>query len=101
MNPKFDTGAPTSTGGTDKASSICQRLGITLKLSPPHAVYYHGWGTKCDQAKQIRHTWYLTIFDVHGKATTISFNLVKRSSPLIIGLDEEKFAGTRNMDSKK
>lgn len=101
VNPIIDTGAPTSTGGTEEAAKLCQILGIQLNLSPPRAIYQHGWGTECAQAQHIRHTWYLTLFDINGLPTTIAFDLVNGSSPLIIGLDVKRFGNTINIGREK
>lgn len=66
-------------------------------MSPPRAIYEHGWGTECTQAHKIRYTLYLTVFDINGLPTTIRFDLFKGSSPLIIGMDVKKFGNTINM----
>lgn len=99
INPILDTGAPTSTGGTKEASAMCQILGIDFELSPPRAVYEHGWGVGCDRAKRIRYTWYLTLFDTQGLPTTIPFDLVEGHSPLVIGLDVEKYGTINNVQN--
>lgn len=41
------------------------------------------------------------MFDVQGKPTTIPFDLVNGSSPLIIGIDIEKYGNTHNRGEKK
>lgn len=99
-NPIIDTGAPTSTGGIEQATKLCQALGIEFQLSPPRTVYHHGWGSQCEKAKRIRNTWYLTIFDVNGLPTTMPFDLIQGSSPLIVGMDIVKYANAKNIESK-
>lgn len=79
---------------------ICNLLGIDLVLSPPRAIYQHGWGTECSQAKDIKYSWYLTVFDVNGKSTTLPFDHVQGSAPLIVGLDIEKYGNTHNMKTQ-
>lgn len=46
-NPIIDGGAPASTDGTIQASSLCNLLGIPLKVTKPEKQYLHGWGIHC------------------------------------------------------
>lgn len=80
---------------------MCQLLGIELVPSPPRAVYEHGWGMECTMAKITRHCWYLNIFVIEGRPTTLALDLVQGNSPLIIGLDVQKYGVTQNMRKKK
>ena len=96
INPILDEGAPTSTGGIINASQICDFLCIPLTLRPPRTDYHHGWGLDCSGAKPIKHTWDLTINDINGKPTLISFDLVNGRSPLLVGLDIKRYADTLN-----
>lgn len=80
---------------------MCQILGIDMKLSPPIAAYDHVWGVNCDRERRIRYTWYLTLFNILGLPTTIPFDLVEGSSPVIIGLDIEKYGNTNKMHARK
>lgn len=43
----------------------------------------------------------MTIFDVNGKSTTLPFDLVQGSSPLIVVIDIEKYGNTQNMKAQK
>lgn len=42
INPILDTGAPTSTGGTNNAMELAEMLGITFEVYPPSELYKHG-----------------------------------------------------------
>lgn len=48
MNPILDSGAPTSTGDIYNAIHVSDFLGIDSELSPPRAIYDHGWGAICE-----------------------------------------------------
>lgn len=80
---------------------MCEVFGIELELSPPRAIYNHGWGIECSQAKQIRYYCYLTVFDTQGLPTTIPFYLVEGNSPVVIGMDIERYANINSMDECK
>jgi len=66
-------------------------------LHPPRAYYQHGWGVNCSEAKPIVASWYLTVDDVYHKPTTLVFDMVEGTSPLIIGLDVKRFSNTNNI----
>lgn len=97
INPILDSEAPTSTGGTNEALALCKLLGIKLHLSPPRAIYDHGWGKECNQGKRIRCTSHFIVFDTQVLPTTIPFDLIRGSSLLIIGLDIKKYGDMKNM----
>lgn len=87
---------PTSNGGIHEAVRICDAFGIQLELSPLRAVYCHGWGDSCAEAKDIMYTWYLTVNDVHGRSTVLPFDLMEGSLPLLICLDIKRHSETLN-----
>lgn len=99
LNPILDKGAPNSTGGLTNITRICNIMGIPLTLDTPRARYIHGWGTKCAGAKHITNSWDLTIMDIHGKPTTLTFDVMEGIYPIIIGLDVKRFAITDNTAS--
>lgn len=96
-NPILDSGAPTSTGGINQATAICDALGIALALEPAREIYFHGWGATCSDAKPIRCSWTLTVLDAEGKPLSLTFDLVSGDSPLIVGLDVTQYTNTMNL----
>lgn len=94
-------GAPTSTGGINNATILCDILGTPLVLDPPREQYLHGWGDKCLDAKPIVCSWTLTVHDTTGKPTALTFDLVHGSSPLIVGMDVRKYCDTFNRGEQK
>lgn len=75
---------------------LADALAIPLKLATPRKRYKHGWGTNCADAREVIVTWYLTINDRNGNATTLPFDLVEGRSPLILGLDVKQYSNTLN-----
>jgi len=57
----------------------------------------HGWGSECLDAKLIECSWTLTLFDLNGRQTSLTFDLVQGRSPLILGLDVKEFSNTLNL----
>lgn len=100
-NPIFDEGAPISTGGIENASTLSEILGIKLVLEPPRERYYLGWGEECLGQKPIICSWTLTLHDVTGKPTSFTFDLVRGSSPLILGQDIRQYCNTFNLSAQK
>ncbi|CDF33830.1 unnamed protein product [Chondrus crispus] len=99
-NPIFDVGAPTSTGGLNQVTHICDVLGITLNVEPPRSEYMHGWGIDCLDAKQVVCSWNVTIADTEGKPTSLTFDIVEGDSPLVIGLDIGRHTDSHNLTDK-
>lgn len=95
-NPIVDEGAPSSTGGIINAATLCDLLGIQLVLETPREHYEHGWGEDCHDARPIVASWTLTIMDIHSHPVSLSFDLVRGESPLIIGLDVMQYANVLN-----
>ena len=100
-NPILDEGAPTSTGGTENAATLCDILGTPLVLESPRDRYYHGWGEECLNPKLIVASWTLHVQDVEGKPTAFTFELVEGTSPLILGMDVRKYSNTFNLSDQK
>lgn len=63
-----------------------------MDLSSPRSVYRHGWGAQSANAKTVAATWYLEILDARVWPTTIPFDIVEGSTPLLIGLDVTRHA---------
>lgn len=82
-DPILDSRAPTSTEGTYYPLMLADSLGLPFKLEPPRAVYEHGWGVECLNAKITRFTWYITVMDAEKQVKIIPFDLVDGHSPLI------------------
>lgn len=61
----------------------------------------HGWGEDCLGAKPIVCSWTLTIHDVTGKPTALTFDLVQGNSPLIVGMDVRAYCNTYNLGDQK
>lgn len=99
-NQILDEGAQTSTGGIENAITLCDILSIPLELDPPREHYMHGWGDKCLGARSITSSWTLTIQDTQGKPTSLTFDLVTGSSPLIVGNDVRKYCNTYNLENQ-
>lgn len=68
-----------------------------MELSTSRAANNPVPSTNYDGARKIWFIWYLNIFDVQGKTTTITLYFVKGSSPLIIGLNIDKLGHTKYM----
>lgn len=51
---------------------------------------------QCADAKMLIATWYLRVLDAHGRTTTIPFDNVEGSAPLLIGLDIKRHSDTVN-----
>ena len=93
-NPILDEGAPTSTGGIENATILCDILGIPLSLEPPWERYYHGWGQDCLNAKMTVCSWTMTVQDTRSKPTSFTFDLVEGNAPLILGMDIRQYTNT-------
>lgn len=96
LNPILDDGALTSTSGIENATALCDALCIPLDLDPPRAHYFHGWGDTAENAKPFIATWTLVINDIHGRPTSLQFDIVEGTSPMILGLDVRKYCNTMN-----
>lgn len=86
-NPIVDSGASTSTGGIIDGTHLYDALGIQLNLTPARKLYMHGWGQDCHGAKATVCSWTLTTPEINSLPTSLTFYLVRGSSPLMIGLD--------------
>lgn len=96
FNPILDEGAPTSTGGIDNAMNLADALGIESNLQPVSNTYLVGWGEAGANPKPVLYTWSFIINDIDATPTAFQFDLVDGQSPLIIGLDQKKYANTLN-----
>lgn len=61
-------------------------------LEPPPEHYEHGWGEDCHDARPIIASWTLTVIEIHSHAISLSSDLVRGESPLIIGLDVMQYS---------
>lgn len=91
-NPILDDGNPTSTGIITTASYLCDLLGIPLSLDPPRMTYSRGWGIKALDPSPVICSWTLTLQDINGLTTHITFDLFDDRSPLTIDLDLCRYA---------
>lgn len=91
-NYRIHNGAPTCTGGMIEAKHLCNVLGIQLQLSPIRKSYMHGWGSSCHGAKPTACSWTFTTTDINNRATDLTFDLIRGSSPLILGLRVIQFS---------
>lgn len=91
-NPIIDGGAPYNTAGLDDICKFCDALSIEVNIEKPRMNYKHGWGNNCSDAKSVIGTWYLKIQYVNGNPTTIPFDVIPGSSPMLVGLEIEKYS---------
>lgn len=61
----------------------------------------HGWGMECANGKPVIGKWWMRIMDINGKPTELPFDVVEGRSPLILGLDVEKFSNSHNIGCPK
>lgn len=100
-NPILDEGAPTSTRGIENANTLCEILGVPLILEPPRERYYQGWGVNCLGAKLVVCSWTLTLHDITGKPTSLTFDLVPGRCPLFPRQDVRSYCNTFNLCKQK
>lgn len=93
-NPILDDGNPTSTGSIASASRLCDLVGISISLDPPRNIYRRGWGCEGLEPTTVICSWTLTLQDLEGKVTHVTFDLFDDDSPLIIGLYVTKYGRT-------
>ena len=73
---------------------------IPLILEAPTYNKSHGWGEKGLDPLPVVCTWTLTTFDLHGKPTSFTFDLVLGNDPLLIGLDVSEYTNTLNLEQE-
>lgn len=95
-NPFIDEGAPTLTGDMSNAAEIFDQLGINFTVEKLRVQYMHGWGENCVDAKPIRCSSNLTVFDANNWPATLSFDLKDSSTPLRIRMDMSQYSHTCN-----
>lgn len=91
-NPIIYGGAPFSTEGIEEISSICEAFSIDAKIEKRRMIYKHGWGTSFSEVQTVIGTCYLHRNDIHGQPTIVQFDVLKGSSPAIVGLELEKYS---------
>lgn len=92
LNPILDEGSPTSTGSIHAAILLCNVLALKFNPEQPRNHYSRGWGCDAVQARPILYTWTLSIQDLHNRTIHLSFDLCDDYSPLIIGLDVQRYS---------
>lgn len=96
LNPILDEGAPTSTGGIEEATAIYDQLGIRLVLDPPRNLYVHSWGATSQDPRSVVCTCNLVVNDRDDLPAVLPFDLVRGSSPFLLGLDEKRYSDNMN-----
>lgn len=74
---------------------------MDLHLQPPRQEYIHGWGEECHDPRPIIASWDLMIPTNDGTLVPFTFDIVRGSSPIVIGLDVKRHADTLCLSSPK
>lgn len=72
--------------------ALCDVLGVRFFAEAANKNYKRGWGIDSHDALPIICSWTLTLQDINGRTTHISFDLTHGDSPLIIGLDLQQYS---------
>lgn len=92
LDPVLDEGSPKSTGSVSAAMAFCEVLGIRFMARRPRVIYKQAWGTNAVNASKNMCKLTLMTQDINGRPTLISFGLTEDDSPLIVGLDLQKYS---------
>lgn len=81
------------------ARAHCDILGISLSLDPPSQNYEHSWAQDCHDARRIFVSRKSTSTDRTHSPTTLTLDLFREESPLIVGLDVTQHANLINLSN--
>lgn len=88
--------APTSAGRILNAIGLADALSLKPILESPTKQYFVGWGRAGANSKPVLYSWAFKINYIRNVPTAFTFNPIPGSSPLVIRLDQRRFANTIN-----
>lgn len=97
INTMYDPESPRLSAGVDSTEIFCELTEILLRIARCREIYVHGWGNECLDAIPVIGTWELNTFDIKDLPCSFEFDIIRGSSPIIIGLDVGKYAIQNNL----
>lgn len=96
-NPILDPGAPVSFAGIRAAAHFAEETGIEFILKTPETRRRHGFGPGSTQGGETIGVWQCSVYDLHDRPVSFSFDIIEGDSPVLLGLDYDGMADTMSL----